>query len=165
MKKRWFVWCSLVAGAVSTVFATDAQFLSGGELYTLRTNTTGGSCLVTVLANGSVTIDCVDGASRARGNSATGCELTTGSGQCVIPPLPDHPFAATDVNCEDGNVYGLSTGTDSGSCTTSKDTMGKTIGGSCVDDNGNSAKADCTRNGGHGDCESSTGKGKCEKRK
>jgi hypothetical protein len=155
----------MLMGSISLALATDAQFLSSGELYTLRTNTTGGSCLVTVLANGTVTIDCVDGASRARGNSGTGCELTTGSGQCVIPPLPADLFAATDVNCGDGDVYGLSTGTDSGSCTTSKDSMNKTVGGSCVDANGNSAEVDCTRNDGHGDCKQSTGKGKCEKKK
>jgi hypothetical protein len=165
MNRRWSAWCSLLVGSVSSILATDAQFLNGGDLYTLRTNTAGGSCLVTILANGSATIDRVDGTSRARGNGATGCELTAGSRQCVIPPLPDHPFASTDVNCEDGNVYGLSTRTDSGLCTTSQDTMGKTIGGACVDGNGNSAKADCTRNGGHGDCESSTGKGRCEKKK
>jgi len=155
---------ALAIGA-GPALAAEAQFQQGGETWTLRTNTAGGQCIVTTLPDGSVDIDCIDGTNRAKGNTALGCVLVQGSGQCSTFPLPEHPFAETEVNCGNGHVYSLTTGTDDGNCTVDHDAQGRTLGGRCDDGTGNSAAADCSLNGGEGDCLGSSGAGGCHKKK
>ena len=161
----------LVFAAVALLIATgpalaaEAQFQQGGETWTLRTNTAGGHCIVTTLPDGSVDIDCIDGINRAKGNTALGCVLVQGSGQCSTAPLPEHSFAELEIPCRGGYVYAITTGTRGGRCTANYDSQGRVRGGRCDDGAGNSSAADCTFNGGEGDCLGSSGAGACHTKK
>lgn len=64
------------------------------------------------------------------------------------------------LSCPSGQSYDLATGSGLGRCRVSVD-GDKITGGTCDDDDGNSASASCTLNGGKGACVSATGSGSC----
>jgi len=167
MKRRMFflalvtvmLWGGLLHAA-NTAVSID------GQIYTLRTNSPGGHCTVTVLGGGEgIDVDCDDGAgNRAVGNIVRGCLLATGSGQCFSGPPPVHPHAETDVDCN-GTTYEVTTGNDNGTCTNSFDSSNNSSGATCDDGDGNSSGVDCSKNGGSGGCTGSTGSGDCSIKK
>jgi len=84
-----------------------------------------------------------------------------GRGEISQPTGPTVVFASTDVNCNGGGTFSLSTGTDGGTCSVLTDASGKVTGGSCTD-GGNKSSVTCGRNGGSGACDGTSGKGGCQ---
>jgi hypothetical protein len=79
---------------------------------------------------------------------------------------PIRIMAATSVSCPGpgGDVFDISTGTSSGTCTPTYDEHGNATGGTCDDGSGNTSGVNCALNGGAGGCTPSTGSGTCKVR-
>lgn len=153
-----------VWGLSAPVFSAGGTVAFNSETLTLRTNTSGGSCHAT-LSGGTVELDCDDNAgNRAFGNSAQGCLLTTGTGQCYVFPAPNSTNASSDIPCPGGSTITISTGTNNGTCSTTTSPTGNVTGGNCTD-GGNTSNANCSNNNGSGSCGTTTGAGSCSIKK
>ncbi len=139
---------SLLALLVVTVpcLAAEGRFTSKGNTYTVRTNTSGGSCVTeSVLINGlfGSRVTCSDGDVTAVGNTIFGCEAISMEGLCAkgIPPVG--PEGSSQLNCSDGPSYNISDGGSAHGCSNDNDPNADSA--SCVDaqEPDNFAQASC----------------------
>ena len=98
--------------STAPAFAVQGQLNAGANSYYLDTFTAGGQCIVTMEQNGSVTVQCAEGGSSVRANSATGCGVSLGGAGCAINT--NAAGSSNQLNCtgqgESGKSYNISSG-------------------------------------------------------
>ena len=153
--------------------AANTGATAGGVAYTLRTNTTGGSCYSFTDDDGSTTTGCNHGSNSITFNDVTGCSGGTGQGQCINGELPSNSYMTTTVTCPGGAQFIITNGNgDSSAQCTINHATGRTApypvtGGSCDNTSGSvhtnsSGEVDCSCNDNHGCCNTGgTGSGSC----
>ncbi|GEM_PF-2832253 len=107
--------CLLLLAVLTVVFpafAVQTELQAGTATYYLHTNTVGGQCTVTLLPNGSVNVECVDGDDVAAANSVSGCTNSAGRGYCAkdFPP-PTQAMSGSQLNCENDS-YNMHSGVE-----------------------------------------------------
>ena len=99
----------VVALFVLTAHGAETQLDVGGDVYYLRTNTTGGICKTTV-RRAVVEVRCQDGPIIVTATSEVGCTDLEGPGYCAKNEAGEDEVSGSQLNCPDGASYNLHSG-------------------------------------------------------